>query len=90
MSKLLHEQIQRFLAKEVSINLFVDQYIDGWRRERDSGELLVDNPETSELLSSAFCIVDLYNPNDDREEYEFDEMRLRSELSRLLESLSTI
>ena len=88
MSKTLQDHIRRFLARETSITVFVDQFIDEWRRERDSGELPLDAPVVSRLLSSAFCIADMYNPNDDREAYEFDEGRVRSELLKLMEALN--
>ncbi len=85
MSKALKDQILRFLSRATPVELFVDEYIDGWRRERDSEDLLKDDPQTSELLSSSFCVVDLYNPSNDRMEHEFDEQRLRLELANLVE-----
>lgn len=40
--------------------------------------------KTSENLSSIFCLADLYNPHDDREDYEFSEDKLRDEVRRLI------
>lgn len=68
---------------------FVDAYIDNWRKERDSDELLKDDAVTSEKLSSLFCIADLFNPEEDREEYEFDETRLRLEMKKILDGTSS-
>lgn len=87
MSNELLESVDRFLRGDIPINEFVEKYIDGWRAERDSGELLADNPTTSEKLSSIFCVVDLYNPDEDREEYEFDEAGLRAVIQKLIEGM---
>jgi hypothetical protein len=83
MSKQLLDSVQRFLRRETPVDLFVAAYIDAWRAERDSNEILLDDPITSEKLSSFFCLVDLYNPEDDREDYEFDEDRLRAETQKV-------
>jgi hypothetical protein len=87
MSKKLLESVEQFLRGSIPVDEFVDEYVDGWRAERDSDELLADDPTTSEKLSSIFCVVDLYNPDEDREEYEFDEARLRAEVQKLLEGV---
>ncbi|WP_396018876.1 colicin immunity domain-containing protein [Erwinia aphidicola] len=52
--------------------------------ECDSNLLVQDDDNLSELLSSVFCIADMYNPDDDREEYEFNEEQLRHEISKLI------
>ena len=44
---------------------------------------LIAATNVSEFLSSAFCVVDPYNPSQSRKEYEFDETRLRSELLKV-------
>ena len=85
MSEKLLESVEHFLLGRIPVDEFVDQYIDRWRAERDSDELLVDEPTTSEKLSSIFCVVDLYNEDEDREAYEFDEARLREEVKKLFE-----
>ena len=61
------------------------EFIVQWKRERDSGESRLDSPKVSEVLSSIFCLTDLFNPNDDRESYELDEEKLRSEIGKLIE-----
>lgn len=63
---------------------FASDYIKRWKSERDDGRLLADPPEVSEALSSIFCLADLYNPESDREEYEYDEARLRQEIKAVL------
>ena len=88
MSKKLLEYVDRFLRGGIPVNVFVDNYVDDWRAERDSDDLLADDPIRSEKLSSIFCIVDLYNPDDDRELYEFDETRLREEVQKLFEVIN--
>jgi hypothetical protein len=84
MSHRLLDLISQFLERKIPVSTFVDGYVDGWRGERNSGELLKDDPVVSETLSSAFCIVDLYDPTEDREDYEFDEVQLRIELEKLM------
>ena len=90
MSKKLLEYVDRFLRGDIPLNEFVDNYVDDWRAERDSDDLLADDPITSEKLSSIFCIVDLYNPDDDREEYELNETRLREEVQKVFEGISDL
>jgi len=67
--------------------MFIDGYIDGWRAERDSDKLLGDDPDTSEALSSVFCAVDLYNPDENREAYELNETELRHALQNLVQGV---
>ena len=83
MSEDLVNQIRRFLNRATPLETFVDQYIDGYRTERDDDRLLQDPDNVSEFLSSGFCVVDLYNPSETRKEYELDEVRLRLELQKL-------
>ena len=85
MSKNLLDSVERFLQGQTPVNEFVDAYADQWRAERDSDELLSDDPIISEKLSSFFCLVDLYNPDEDRDDYEYDEERLRSEIQKVFD-----
>ena len=84
MSICLKNYIDSFLAKEITADEFSDNYISRWRQERNNSLLGKDEDNLSELLSSAFCVADMYNPDDDREEYEFDEDKLRDEIHRLV------
>lgn len=73
-----------FSERKIAAAEFVDRYMEQWRQERDSGELLADSSELSEILSSTFCLADLFNADASREDYEFDEDRLRVEIDKLL------
>jgi hypothetical protein len=84
MSHDLTDLARKFAAGNVSAVDFANDYISRWKSERDDGRLLQDPPEVSEALSSIFCLADLYNPEPDREEYEFDEERLRQEIKMVL------
>lgn len=55
-----------------------------WKGERDSNLLKQDNDNLSELLSSVFCVADMYNPDNDREEYEFNDEQLWNEVNNLM------
>lgn len=74
----------QFAEGKISAIDFVNDYISQWKQERDNGELLKDPPEVSEALSTVFCLADLYNPETDREEYEFDDERLRQKIKSVL------
>jgi len=76
--------VREFLAEERDPRSFTDQYRKQWKQERDNGTLQQDSPKMSEQLSSIFCIIDMYNPDTDREDYKYDEPRMRSELSSLV------
>ncbi|WP_139674994.1 colicin immunity domain-containing protein [Pseudomonas sp. F16(2018)] len=49
--------------------------------------LQLDEPSLNECLSSIFCAADMYEPDESREEYEFDGEMLRSEVASLLVKL---
>lgn len=85
MSKQLLDSVSLFLQGITPLPAFIDEYVDAWRCERDSGATLEDDPITSEKLSSIFCAIDMYNPSGDREEYEFDENRLRFEIQKIFD-----
>ncbi len=85
MSLELLSQIRWFLNLETPIETFVDRYIDSYRTDRNNGSLLLVQDSVCEFLSSAFCVVDLYNPSESRREYEFDETRLRLVLQKLVD-----
>lgn len=85
MSEKLLASAKTYLNSRSNSELFVHEFIVQWKRERDSGESRLDSPKVSEVLSSIFCLTDLFNPNDDRESYELDEEKLRSEIGKLIE-----
>lgn len=84
MSLHLKNYIDLFLDKKITAREFTDEYISKWRQERNAHLLGKDDDKLSELLSSTFCLADMYNPDEDREEYELDENKLRDELGKLM------
>ena len=84
MSQSLKNYIDSFISKDINADCFADAYMMKWKIERDSNLLVQDDDNLSELLSSVFCIADMYNPDDDREEYEFNEEQLRHEINKLI------
>ncbi|VAW68694.1 hypothetical protein MNBD_GAMMA10-84 [hydrothermal vent metagenome] len=89
MSEKLLNIIEKFLTYKISTHDFVDKYQKLWKIERDSHILQKDNALLSECLSSVFCAVDIYEPENTREKYEFDEAALKEEVARLVDKLST-
>ncbi|MPQ71371.1 MULTISPECIES: colicin immunity domain-containing protein [unclassified Pseudomonas] len=77
---------ESFVAGKLSANEFCDVYIERWRVERDTDVILQDAPALSGCLSSVFCAADMYSPDSDRLEYEFDGERLRTEVVKLIEA----
>ena len=77
MSASLLEFAVSFVDGRLPATDFADPFILRWRGERDDGTLETDSPAVSEALSTVFCLADLFNPNDDRLEYELDDGRLR-------------
>lgn len=86
MSSLLFDFSKSFVDGRLSAAIFSEAYIELWRIERDSENILNYDDKLSECLSSIFCLADMYNPDDDREEYEFNEDQLRSEIRKLISS----
>lgn len=87
MSKQLVDFAIQFTDKKITTDSFVNEFIERWKQEGADGRILQDTPEVSELLSTIFCFADLYNPNQNREEYELDETTLRSKVSSLLNEI---
>ncbi|MBT0728535.1 colicin immunity protein [Rosenbergiella australiborealis] len=84
MSFELKSYIDNFISGKTTANEFVDNYMCKWKHERDSKLLGNDEDNLSELLSSTFCIADMYNPDEDRDEYEFNDVQLRNEVYKLV------
>ncbi|MFZ6680915.1 colicin immunity domain-containing protein [Undibacterium sp. Tian12W] len=87
MSEKLLRFVEKFLATESNAEVFADEFMKRWKKERDSGLTLFDNPQLSEVLSSTFCLADMYNPDADRESYELDEHKLRAEIRKLIDGI---
>ena len=86
MSQQLLDSVHDFLSHDRDHAMFSDSFIRRWKKERDEGKLLLDDPKISEALSSIFCLADLFNADNDREEYELDADGLRAAISNLLET----
>jgi len=84
MSQILKNYIDSFISMDITADVFADSYMTKWKIERDSNLLVQDDDKLSELLSSVFCITDMYNPDNDREEYEFNEDQLRHEINKII------
>ena len=87
MSQNLVTLVKTFIDDTSNCSTFCDQYASQWKKERDNSTLSQDDAGTSEALASIFCLVDLFNPADDREEYEFDEEGFRIEVARVAADL---
>jgi hypothetical protein len=85
MSLTLLKLAKEFAKGNLSAEEFVEKFAILWREERDSDMLLLDDNDLSEKLSTIFCFTDLYNPNRDRENYEYDDFRLRAEVKNLID-----
>ncbi|KFB99278.1 colicin D family immunity protein [Trabulsiella guamensis ATCC 49490] len=85
MSYLLVEFARSFGSGRLSAVAFAEAYMELWRIERDNKNILNYDESVSECLSSVFCAADMYNPDDDREEYEFDDEQLRNEINKLMD-----
>lgn len=87
MSENLLMFVEDFLVTESNAEIFANEFIKRWKKERDSGLALSDNPQLSEVLSSTFCLADMFNPDKDRESYELDEHKLRAEIMKLIDRI---
>ncbi|MDH0893366.1 MULTISPECIES: colicin immunity domain-containing protein [unclassified Pseudomonas] len=86
MSVLLLRFAKSFAVGRLSAVVFSEAYIELWKIARDKGLLFADAPVLSECLSSIFCAADMYCGDDElREEYEFNDEQLRSEVFRVLQ-----
>lgn len=84
MSLDLKDYIKNFISGKIAASEFADNYMCKWKQERDSNLLGNDEDKLSELLSSAFCAADMYNPDEDRDEYEFNDVQLLNEVNKLV------
>ncbi|MEE4692201.1 colicin immunity domain-containing protein [Pseudomonas alliivorans] len=87
MSFTIFEFARSFVAGRLTPESFSEAYIELWKIERDKNLLQLDEPSLSECLSSIFCVADMYESDESREDYELDGEMLRSEVARLLQAL---
>ncbi|WP_035061207.1 colicin immunity domain-containing protein [Andreprevotia chitinilytica] len=84
MSQDLLIFVKNYLTEGGDPGEFVDNYAGRWKKERDNGLGGQDNETLSEVLSTIFCLADLFNPEEDREDYEIDEAELRKKMEEVL------
>lgn len=89
MSVELLDCSRQFVCGKIETGKFVDTFTEKWRHERDLGLLEVDPPNINSALSTIFCLVDLYNPEADREEYELDSAELLNRVANVLRNLDS-
>ncbi|KWS90265.1 MULTISPECIES: colicin immunity domain-containing protein [Pseudomonas syringae group] len=87
MSLTILEFARSYVAGRLTSEAFSEAYIELWKIERDRNILQLDEPSLSECLSSIFCVADMYEPGEAREDYEFDDEMLRTEVANLLKKL---
>jgi len=87
MSLTLLEFARLYVSGRLKTEVFSEAYIELWKIERDGNVLQLDEPSLSECLSSIFCAADMYEPDESREEYEFDGETLRAEVASLLQKI---
>lgn len=83
MSIYLKYFIDSFIERKIKADEFAGCYMSKQRYERDSDLLSKDENHLSVLLSNIFCLADMYNPDEDRKEYEFNEDPLRDQIEKL-------
>ncbi len=85
MSNVLLEFSKSFIKGRIDSECFSACFQELWMIERDTGISHEDDVELSEFLSTTFCLADLYNPDDDKEEYELDSVELKNEVRELFD-----
>jgi hypothetical protein len=88
MSITILEFAKSFVAGRVSAEVFAEAYMELWKIERDSDLLRRDPGILNECLSSIFCAADMYSSDESREEYEFDDEMLKSEVASLVKKIT--
>jgi len=84
MSIYLKDFIDSFFEKKIKADEFAYCYMSKLRYERDSDPLSKDENHLSVLSSNIFCLADMYNPDANREEYEFNEDLLCDQIEILM------
>lgn len=87
MSSKLLKYVDEYLAGKVPANEFDLNFVLKWKDEGHRGLLALDDPLLNEVLCNIFSLCELFNKDEDREEYEIDEIELHS---RVLEQRRTI
>ena len=83
MSIYLKDFIDSFFESKIKADEFAGCYMSKQRYERDSYLLSKDENHLSVLSLNIFCLADMYIPDEDRKEYEFNEDPLRDQIEKL-------
>lgn len=87
MSMVLSKFAESFVNERLTADIFADAYMELWKIERDLGLVAQDTGMLSQVNSTIFLMADLYNPESERDDYEFDEEELRLNVKQELEKL---
>ena len=87
MSIVLSKFAESFVNERLTADIFADAYMELWNIERDLGLASKDSGILSQVNSTIFLMADLYNPEPDRDDYEFDEDILRLNVKLELDKL---
>lgn len=87
MSIVLSKFAESFVNERLTADIFADAYMELWKIERDLDLASKDSGILSQVNSTIFLMADLYNPESDREDYEFDEDKLRLNVKLELDKL---
>ncbi len=74
----------KFVDDGYNVDDFVDNYIEEYRKVRDSNRFPIEFPIIDGTLSSIFVMADAYNPDDNRSDYELSGDELRESVRALL------
>ncbi len=64
---------------------FSSRFFNAFHVERDSGALVAF--DENEILTTIFCNVDIFNPDNERDDYEIDQVTLLKRVKFLLNTL---
>lgn len=64
---------------------FSDKFFDAFHFERDTGALVAF--KENEILTTIFCNLDIFNPDEGRDDYEIDQTTLLKRIQFLLNTL---
>ncbi|MBT2867941.1 hypothetical protein JQK19_11890 [Chromobacterium violaceum] len=87
MSNKMLVLVDDFLNGKLDAVYFAEEFPKQWKIERDQGKLLEYGDALSEFFSSVFCLVDIFNANDDCEEYELDSKGLLIGVRELIDKI---
>ncbi|WP_082107367.1 colicin immunity domain-containing protein [Chromobacterium vaccinii] len=90
MSNFMIVLVRDFLNGNLDAISFVEEFSKQWKVERDQGKLLEYDDATNEFFSSVFCLADIFNPDDIREEYELDSNGLLVGVRELAEKIGPV